>query len=108
MGNSELAHWIGLLGEGLNLAGAVVLAFDIFLRRKEHELAVSLSQLSADAREAELNSTFYRGIPVTSPDFPLLVLQRSATRWAYLGVGLLMAGFLCLAAYHAVEIKGSP
>jgi AbrB family looped-hinge helix DNA binding protein len=101
---SVLAHWIGVLGEGLNLVGAAVLARDIFLRREEHERALGLKELSDFGQRNRLQSTTYKGILVSSPDLSLIVLQRYATRLAYWGLGFLGAGFLCLAIYHGLEI----
>jgi len=102
---SVLAHWIGVLGEGLNLVGAAILALDIFFRRREHERALRLRALSDFGQRSGLQSTTYIGIPVSSPDLPLIVLHRHATRLAYLGLGFLCLGFLFLAIYHGLEIR---
>lgn len=54
-----------------------------------------------------LQTTTYNDVLVASPDLPLVVLQRHATRLAYTGLGLLMGGFFFLGAYHILEMMGS-
>ena len=105
MARAELAHWIGLVGEALNLLGAGVLAADIFFRRKERERAVRLMKVRDFAVRSKLKSTTYEGFQASSPDLPFLILERHATRLAYVGLTLMGLGFLGLVAYHCLEIR---
>jgi hypothetical protein len=104
MAISEWAHWIGLFGEALNLAGAIVLARDIFNRQREHDRRQRRSKMSADFRERNAKSIYYKGVTVAAPDFAERVAQVYAMKLAYWGLGLLIAGFSCLAAYHLLDI----
>lgn len=101
---SVWAHIIGFFGEALNLAGAIVLTRDIFNRKRERDRSLSLAKMGADARKREVQSLYYHDIPVDAPDFAEQVTQLYATKLAYLGLGLLMAGFACLAVYHVLEM----
>lgn len=98
------AHLIGIWGELLNLAGAIVLARDIFLRRKEHELDKTWNTLHNIAVLSSLKRTRYKGYSIAAPSFRESVAQRRADHVGYWGVSLLGAGFLLLAAYHGLEI----
>jgi hypothetical protein len=40
-----LSHWLGLVGEGFNLVGALIMALDIFLRKREHFWKENLDEL---------------------------------------------------------------
>jgi len=99
-----LAHWVGIIGEGLNFFGAVVIALDIFLRQNERAVESSLHKLNLLAMNKLTSRTTYYGIPLNAPDFAKKVLDKKAIRLAYVGVGLLVAGFLCLVGYHGIEI----
>lgn len=107
MDASVFAHRIGIVGESLNFLGALVLALDIFLRRREHAMSKRLVLLNAFAIRTSLKSTYYKGKRIDAPDFPTTVLHEHATFVAYCGVALLALGFLSLVAYHVVEINNS-
>jgi hypothetical protein len=99
-----LSHWLGLIGEGLNFFGALVMALDVFLRHKEHVFQKKLDALARVARTKQLHSTTYEGYRLSSEDFSYDVLHRRSTITAYIGVALLAFGFLFLATYHGLEI----
>ena len=102
---SECAHWIGLVGEALNLLGAGVLAADIFLRRKERVRAERLMKVRDFAARSNLKSATYEGFRASNPDLPFLVLERHATRLASWGLTCMILGFIALVLYHGLEIR---
>jgi hypothetical protein len=99
-----MPHLLGLIGDGLNLLGALVLALDILLRQREHKLKESLKERSSDAQKTGLKITRARGFLLTDPDFAENVLTRRSLIFGYVGVGLLATGFAFQALYHALEI----
>ncbi|HMD49334.1 MAG TPA: hypothetical protein VKG79_09560 [Bryobacteraceae bacterium] len=99
----HFAHWVGVAGELLNFAGAVVMARDLFVREKEQAEARRLRRLGAWGKKHGLGAV-RKGVPVNADDFAEKVLGRRASRLAYWGVGLLGLGFLFLLAYHLIAI----
>lgn len=99
----HFAHWVGVAGELLNFAGAVVMARDLFVREKEQAEARRLRRLGAWGKKYGLGAV-RKGVPVNADDFAEKVLGRRASRLGYWGVGLLGFGFLLLLAYHLVAI----
>jgi hypothetical protein len=100
-----LSHWLGLIGEGLNFLGALVMALDIFLRQKEHVLKARLDQLMQFAQVNGLSVTTYKGRRLASNGFSEKIVNRRSIAIAYGGVALLAAGFFCLALHHGLEIR---
>ena len=98
-----VAHILGILGEGLNLIGAIILALEIFQRQDERKRERDLEKLNTFAKNAGLKGV-YLGIPVNDPDFARRVIDRRAARLAFRGVVLLAAGFLLLLSYHIAEM----
>ena len=99
-----LAHWLGLIGESLNFFGAVILALDIFLRKRGEEELRKLEDLSVYARKFNSPAT-YKGFAVADPHFARDVTHWNAKKLAYAGTILLALGFALLIAYHVVEMK---
>jgi len=99
-----LAHCLGIVGEGLNFLGALILALDILLRPMERNWEEQLTEASSFALKHRLESSKYKGEKVASPEFPRAILNRRALNLGLLGTGLLAIGFLCLVGYHALEI----
>lgn len=99
-------HELGLIGDGLNLFGALTLALDIFLRQREQRRKEALDHVSRAAREASLSRTEYKGYSLISPDFSERVLNRTALARAYTGVGLMVFGFTFQALYHLFAMGG--
>jgi len=101
-----LAHCLGIVGEGLNFLGAIILALEIILRPLEldRDLEEQLTEASSFALEHRLESSKYKGQKIASPGFPRAILDRRAAKLGLLGTGLLAVGFLCLVGYHALEI----
>jgi hypothetical protein len=100
-----LPHWIGILGETLNFFGALVLALDLLLRRREDELDDLLQRATIFAQKHGLRTALYRNLVVASSTFSKDLLHRRKLLLGLLGTGMLAAGFLCLACYHAMEIR---
>jgi hypothetical protein len=100
---SHLGHWVGVAGEALNFFGALILALDLLLRRREQPLKETLSVATKWARKFDLQATF-KGVPLTVSDFVERVLARSAARLGYVGIGFLAVGFLLLVGHHLIAI----
>lgn len=100
---AHLAHWIGTLGELLNFIGALILARDLFLRRKEASETKRLNRLGQWGRKHNL-SAVYEHVSVGDPDFTDKVRGRRASRLGYWGIGFMALGFLSLVAYHLIAI----
>jgi hypothetical protein len=84
--------------------GALIMALDIFLREKEHQLEKKLERISAIARANGFKSAIYRGRNVAEKEFVRKVLHRRAVQIAYCGAAFLIVGFLCLSFHHGLEI----
>ena len=100
---SYAAHWIGVIGELLNFAGAVVLAADLFLRQKKESEAKLLDPLGEWGRKHGLTA-IHHDVSVSDADFTAKVLDRWTRRLGYWGIGLLALGFLALVGYHLAYI----
>lgn len=100
-----LSHWLGLIGECLNFLGAVVMALDIFLHRREQRLERKLDRLASFARSNLMMTTTYGGYRLSSDDFTQNVIHRRSLIRAYGGVTLFALGFLLLVAHHGLEIR---
>jgi hypothetical protein len=101
---SHWAHLLGLLGELLNLAGAIVLANDLVDRDKEENRREYCAVANQWAVEVGLKSTYYLGCNVAARDFVRTVLNLRSRNLGYIGLRLLVGGFALLCAYHFVEI----
>jgi hypothetical protein len=102
----NVPHWVGVIGEGFNFAGATVLAIDLLFRRRERLLRQSWVNMHAWALRNRITSAVYKGIPIVDPDFGEKVAARRATLLGIIGTALLALGFLLLAGYHLLEIYG--
>src|SRR5579862_8266946 len=100
---AHAAHYVGAFGELLNFAGAVVLAVDLFHRKREHDESRRLQRLGAWGKKYNLPAK-RRGVPVNTDHFAEIVMGRRASSLAYWGVGLLAAGFMLLISYHMIAI----
>jgi len=100
---AHLAHWIGTIGELLNFAGALVLAWDLFLRRKEVSEIKRLNRLAQWGRKHGLSAE-YEHVSVGDPEFADKVRGRRASLLGYWGIGFMALGFLSLVAYHLIAI----
>ena len=101
--HSHLAHWIGTAGELLNFVGALVLAMDLFLRRKEPAEAKQLKTTGEWGKKHRLSAQ-YESVSVGEAGFADKVKGRRASVLGYWGIGFLALGFLSLVAYHLVAI----
>jgi hypothetical protein len=99
------AHWIGLAGEALNFVGACILALDILRRSKERKRRESLQYLRDFGLEFSLKTTRYKGVGICSDNFEEILAEQYAAKLGAFGVGIMALGFLCLVAYHWIEIK---
>lgn len=97
-------HVLGIIGESLNFLGAVLLAFDILLRKPEHDRGRRLAELHDFAVRNRLDSLEYKRVKVISTDFVDSILDRRAAIFGMIGVVLLGIGFLFLIGYHIGEI----
>ncbi len=100
---AHVAHWIGTIGELLNFIGALVLALDLFLRRKEPSERKGLNQMRQWAEKYGV-SAVYENVSVGVSDFTEKVLGRRACRLGYWGIGFMALGFLSLVTYHLIAI----
>jgi len=100
---AHLAHWIGTIGELLNFIGALVLARDLFLRRKEASEIKRLDRIGQWGRKHGLTAEYER-VSVGDPDFTNKVLGRRASLLGYWGIGFMALGFLALVASHLIAI----
>jgi hypothetical protein len=100
---AHVAHWIGTAGELLNFIGALVLARDLFLRRKEASEVRRLNRLAEWGRKHDLSAE-YENVSIGDPDFTGKVLGRRASLLGYWGIGFMALGFLSLLGYHLVAI----
>jgi hypothetical protein len=101
--HSHIAHWIGTIGELLNFIGALVLARDLFLRRRESAEIERLDLIGQWGRKHGLSAE-YKNISIGAPDFTERVRGRRASLLGYWGMGFLALGFLSLVSYHLVAI----
>jgi hypothetical protein len=101
--HSHAAHWIGVAGELLNFAGALVLAADLFLRRNEHSEAKRLEPLGEWGRKHGLSAK-YKTVPVSAADFAEKVQGHRTGLLGFWGVLFIALGFLSLVGYHLVAI----
>lgn len=104
MAYPELFHVLGIVGEVLNLAGAICLAYDMVLRQSERVHGEQLKGLGEFARKFGLAGLLYRGVDAAQPDFAQRVVDRRAACFGYCGVTLLALGFLLLVGYHVVAM----
>ena len=100
-----LSHWLGMIGELLNLLGALTMALDIFLRGRERQREERLNLISETAQKAGIKRTIYKGYDVSSERFALSVLDAKTTMIAYIGCALFVGGFLMLIAHHGLELR---
>jgi hypothetical protein len=99
------AHWVGLAGEALNFVGAFILALDILRRSKDRKHRESLQYLREFGLEFSLVTTRYKRIGICSDHFEEIIAEQYAATLGAFGVGIMALGFLCLVAYHVIEIK---
>jgi hypothetical protein len=97
------AHWIGTFGELLNFVGALILARDLFLRRREAADLKRLNRLAEWGRKHNVSAVF-ESVPVSDPEFTEKVQGRRASLLGYWGIGFMALGFLALVAYHLIDI----
>ncbi len=98
-------HELGMLGEFLNLIGALVLALDLFYRERERDREKKWSHIAEFGRANDLNRTEYKGLRITSPDFTSNLSDRRAAFIGYVGMAFLVLGFLLLIGYHWEELQ---
>lgn len=70
-----------------------MLAFDIFLRRKEQKYEDQLNDFSKSPDSVGLSRVRYEGFLISEPGFAQEILHRRAIFLAYTGIGLLLFGF---------------
>lgn len=99
-----IAHFLGIAGELLNFAGAILLGVDLFLRGRFRKQEADLSGLHDFAVRNRLQLVRYKNVMVALPDFQELVSERRARRYGFVGASLLMGGFALLVGYHMMEI----
>jgi hypothetical protein len=99
-----LAHYFGIAGELLNLAGAIFLGVDLFKRGEFRKRGAQLSRLHDFAVRNRLQSVRYMNITVSLPDFRELIDEQRARQYGFAGASLLAGGFALLVGYHAIEI----
>jgi hypothetical protein len=102
---AHFADWIGAIGELLNFVGALILARDLFLRRKEASEIKRLNRLGQWGRKHALSAE-YEHVSVGDPEFTDKVLDRRASVLGYWGIGFMALGFLALVASHLIAIHG--
>src|ERR1035441_10043628 len=96
-------HAFGIAGELLNLFGGLILAGDIIFRQQQRAQGNRVSDLSEFARAISSTGT-YRGFPAASRDLRERVLDQRVTLYGWIGVGILLLGFVLSALYHYLEI----
>jgi hypothetical protein len=99
-----LPHALGLLGELLNLTGAVFMGCDLLLRPRQRTEEDRLKSLNAFGMGNNLNNIQFKDQDISRPGLPQAVQAREAARLGLWGIGLMASGFLMLAAYHVLEI----
>ena len=92
------------MGEFLNFVGAFILALDIFRRPKLRRQAGKLQQLRDFGREFSLETITYKGVDICSARFEEIIADRYSTALGATGVAIMGLGFLCLMAYHWIEM----
>jgi len=100
-----MPHWLGFGGELLNLLGAIALARDLFLRKREETLKAGADQAAKAGRKFGSTARTAEGdLPLSTMNVGSDYIIFRATKLGYIGVGLLIAGFLLLTGYHLLEI----
>jgi hypothetical protein len=99
-----LSHILGIIGELLNLIGAILLAIELFMKRSYREEDMKNSLLHDLAVESGLDSTYIGGIRIADPGFQERMAEQRAKNLGFAGAVFLTVGFGFLVAYHVCEM----
>jgi hypothetical protein len=104
MDASTVAHLIGCIGELLNLIGGTVFGLDLLTKKRERAMHDNLTAANRWAVQYSLHSITYKGKKVAAAGFITSILERRSAIRGYVGLVILLLGFVLLGFYHLIEI----
>lgn len=98
-----IGQFSGLIGDGLNLVGAYILAKDMLDRDREFLEKSDLEQLVSQLKEEGIPAV-YDGIALSRPNAVSLTLIVKAVKRGRIGFSFIAVGFVFLIAYRILEL----